>query len=509
MKLFWSLKRPEDVADLLEVSYPDLNYWVYRTPEARRYFTFCIAKKSGKTRIIDAPNTNIKILQQKLNQVLQAIYSPKPSVHGFAVGRSVKSNAQQHIDKPWVFNVDLKDFFPCINFGRVRGMFMGKPYCLPPKVATVLAHLCCFQRHLPQGAPTSPVVSNMICARMDSQLQTLARKNRVTYTRYVDDITFSSTKQTFPTDIVVLNKLNQIFPGDKLSQTIRDNGFCINSRKVWLSGQHRRQVVTGVTVNKITNLPKRYRSQIRAMLYVWRKHGLNAAQKEWELNHFARNHAPWRRPLFAQVLKGKIEYLGMIKGQNSETYLKFLDELRELDPKLAGKRGTPLGLLRYSYKELQSGSIDAQTRGYRLEELLNNLWKASGILVSESFIRNAGGEQIDGAFKFDGWYYLVECKWRKAMSSHNDIAALSAKLGRAGSQTMGVFISINGWSKNVVELMKKDPKKNILLMKGEDISAVLEEDISFNDMLKAKIEALNLKSEPFISVETILQNHKS
>ena len=127
-RLFWELERPRDIANMLEVEYRDLNYWIYRTPEQRRYATFDIPKKSGAPRRIDAPTTNVKILQQKLNQVLQSVYSPKPSVHGFTMERSVKSNAQQHLGKRWVFNVDLQDFFPSINFGRVRGMFMGKPY---------------------------------------------------------------------------------------------------------------------------------------------------------------------------------------------------------------------------------------------------------------------------------------------------------------------------------------------------------------------------------------------
>ena len=218
--LFRALQLPEDVSDLLEVEHRDLNFWIYRTPEPRRYSTFHIRKKGGGERRIDAPTTNVKILQQKLNQVLQTVYSSKPSVHGFATGKSVKSNAEQHVGKKWVFNLDLEDFFPSINFGRVRGMFMGKPYCLPQKVATVLAHLCCYQGRIAQGAPTSPVVSNMICAQMDSQLQRLAMANRCTYTRYADDMTFSNTRRKFPSDIAVLDAVNQVRAGDILRQTI-------------------------------------------------------------------------------------------------------------------------------------------------------------------------------------------------------------------------------------------------------------------------------------------------
>ena len=509
-ELFRALKQPEDVADLLEVSYPALNYWIYRTPEFRRYSTFYIAKKSGKLRKIDAPNTNIKILQQKLNQVLQSVYSPKPSVHGFVVGRSVKSNAQQHVGKRWVFNVDLEDFFPSINFGRVRGMFMGKPYCLPPRVATVLAHLCCFQRHLPQGGPTSPVVSNMICAQMDSQLQTLAKKNRSTYTRYVDDITFSTTSPTLPSEIVVFNRLNQLSPGVKLKETIEGNGFCINDRKVWLSGQNRRQVVTGVTVNKITNLPKRFTSQIRAMLHAWETYGLSAAEKEWRTKYFAGHYAPWRsRPSFAEVLKGKIEYLGMIKGQESWTYLRFLDDLRELDSNLVGQRGTRLRLIRQAFEELEWESATPQTRGYSLEDIINELFNISNIPVTKSFRRNAGGEQIDGAFELETRPFLVECKWRTKPSSQAEVDALLGKVNRSGSPTMGLFISVNGWSGNVGHLTKQNPDKKVLLMDGEDIRAVLSANIPLDDMIHKKVDALTFKSEPFISAAEILQRINS
>ncbi len=506
-ELFWTLKRPEDIADMLEVSYRDLNYWIYRTPEPRRYSAFLVPKKSGGSRRIDIPNTNIKILQKKLNQVLRSVYRTKPSVHGFVVGKSVRSNAQQHVGKRWVFNIDLQDFFPSINFGRVRGMFMGKPYHLPEKVATVLAHLCCFQGHLPQGAPTSPVISNMICAQMDSQLQQLAQRNGSIYTRYADDITFSTNWNRVPLEISATNSVNQIIPGDKLRQTVEQNGFSINSRKVWLRGRHRRQVVTGVTVNDYPNLPRKFTNQIRAILYAWREHGLCAAQEHWAKKHSTKHRVSWRTyHQFKRALKGKIEYLGMIKGQDSHTYLKFLDQLGDLDITLTHGKGTPLRQLlrRYDQLSIENELISHQARGYCLEEIMNGLFELSGILVKASFTRNAGGEQIDGAFEFGGWYYLVECRWRSKKASKSDVDGLRGKLDLSGAQTMGLFISVNGWSQHVVNLLKQTPDKKVLLMNGDDIRAVLKKDISFGSLLQAKVEALNLQSEPFVGVADIL-----
>ena len=504
-RLFRALQLPEDISNLLEVAHRDLNYWIYRTPESIRYSSFDVRKKSGAVRRIDAPTTNVKILQQKLNQVLQYAFGPKPSVHGFVVGKSVKSNAQQHVRKTWVFNVDLEDFFPSINFGRVRGMFMGKPYWLPQKVATVLAHLCCFQGRLAQGAPTSPVISNMICAQMDSQLQQLAKTNHSTYTRYADDMTFSTTRRKFPSGIAVLDRVNQIRPGDSLKQTIEQNGFAINRNKIWLSGRDRRQVVTGLTVNDFPNVPRKFTNQIRAMLHAWKKHGLRAAQEQWETRHYKKHRAPWHTlPRFEQVLKGKIEYLGMIRGQASPAYLKLLDQLGDLDPTLTHGRGTPLRLLLRAYDDLSTSSVDQQARGHRLENILNSLFDLSGVLVSTSFKRNAGGEQIDGAFKLDGWYYLVECRWRAKLADKSELDGLLGKVRRSGAQTMGVFISVNGWSRHVVGLMKQDPEKRVLLMNGEDIRAMLAGECPLSSLVRHKVEALNVHSEPFVGSEGIV-----
>ena len=502
--LFQNLDSPRDVSELLEVDHQAFNFWMYRTPMSKRYTTFYISKGTGKRRRIDSPTTNVKILQQKLNQVLQCVYTPKPSVHGFVLGKNVRSNANAHVGKRWVFNVDLEDFFPSINFGRVRGMFMGIPYHLPQRVATVLAHICCFGGSLPQGAPTSPIISNMICAKMDSQLQQLAKESRSTYSRYADDITFSTTTRTFPAAIGMVDGLGQLRPGNRLKQTIESNGFEINSGKTRLQGRNRRQVVTGVTINEFPNLPRKYTNQIRAMLHAWKKHGLDSAQAEWERKYNVKHRAPWLpTPKFEQILKGKIEYLGMIKGQDSSTYLRFLDQLGELNPNLTSGRGTARRLLLRNFSHLVDGPVTPQKRGVMFEELMNRLFDLEEILVKESFRRNDGGEQIDGAFELDGWYYLVECKWLSQMNGQQDVDGLLMKVERSGDQTMGVFISVNGWSSNVVSLMKQNKQKRTFLVNGEDVQMVLRGEVTLVELLRAKREALNLLSEPYVSFSSV------
>ena len=497
--LFQSLQDPRDIAALLEVEHRDLIFWIYRTKEKDRYTSFEIAKRNGTPRVIDAPTTNVKILQQKLNTVLQAVYRTKPSVHGFVAGKSVKTNAQQHTKKRWVFNIDLEDFFHTIHFGRVRGMFMANPYNLPDNVATVLAHLSCFQGHLPQGAPTSPIISNMICAKMDDQLQGLAQSCRSWYSRYADDITFSTTTRRFPADLASTNSLCQVQAGRLLNEIIEQNGFRINTDKVRLRARHHRQEVTGVTVNDIPNVPKRFINQIRAMLYIWKKHGLPAAQQTWEEKNTHKHRGPGKDvPRFEQVVKGKIEYLGMIKGKDCQTYLRFLDQLGEMDQKLTGGRGTPLRLLLQSYMRLSDDAVDHQDRGYQLEKIINGLLAEAGLEVVEGFRRNSGAEQIDGAFRLDGWHYLVECKWTTAVTSGAELDRLSGNLRRSGYQTMGLFISVNGWSQHVVSTLKQNPDKNIMLMKGEDVRAVLESRISLISLLRNKRRGLDFRSEPYV-----------
>ena len=281
---FRELKTPENVADLLEISYSNLNYYLYRLPPAERYFQFQLPKRNGGLRTISAPNSSLKILQRKLLHILEANYEPRYSVHGFVHERSIVTNSGSHIARRYVMKVDLVDFFPSINFGRVRGLFMAYPYNLPPEVATVLAQICCHENQLPQGAPTSSIVSNMICARMDTELQQLARRHSCWYTRYADDITISTWLPVFPKAIgVSVDRLSSTRAevGLELLEIIENNGFKVNESKVrlLLRKKHNQQV-TGLTVNRRLNVPRKFVRQIRAMLHAWEKFGEYKAEKD-------------------------------------------------------------------------------------------------------------------------------------------------------------------------------------------------------------------------------------
>ena len=190
--------------------------------------TFDIPKRSGGTRKISTPITALKIIQRKLNQVLQQVYEPRPSVHSFISDHDIVSNAKKHLRREWVLNLDLKNFFPSITFPRVIGLFKKKPYEIPSPAATVLAQICCFEDKLPQGAPTSPIVSNMICAKLDNELYRLARKYKCKYTRYADDITFSTYNYDFPSALAKTNSSGQVELGDELKSIIHENWFEVN-----------------------------------------------------------------------------------------------------------------------------------------------------------------------------------------------------------------------------------------------------------------------------------------
>lgn len=151
-----------------------------------------------------------------------------------------------------------------------------------------------------------------------------------------------------------------------------------------------------------------------------------------------------------------------------------------------------------------SKSEDHQKRGYLLQDLLTQLFKIHNISVSKSFQRNEGGEQIDGSFRYDGWHYLVECKWTKKRTSQNELDSLLGKVNRGGRQSMGLFLSIEGWSENVVHLLKQNPDKCIFLMDGYDLRCILSDAIGLEHLLNKKLEHLNETSEPFLSAAQLL-----
>lgn len=322
LKVFFrSLRDGRDIADLLEVTYPSLTFHIYRSPIESRYRTFEISKRSGGKRVIHSPQTNIILLQKKLNHILQLVYTPKLCVQGFVERKNILTNAQAHLGSRCVLNLDLEDFFGSINFGRVRGMLLSKPYSLSEKAATVLAQIVCHDNRLPQGAPTSPTVSNMICGRLDSDLLRLAAKYNCKYTRYADDITFSSTSQNLPKAIAQLDEDHSaVIIGAQLEHTIQRNGFRINETKTRLQRKGRRQEVTGLVINDFPNIERRYIRRLRAMIHAIHRFGEDKANCEFHEKYYRRDRRSSRNPSIRDVLCGRIRYVRFVKGESDPVY---------------------------------------------------------------------------------------------------------------------------------------------------------------------------------------------
>ncbi len=341
-KKFVGLNDFRVLAELLHVDHHYLMQFQENINAHRKYVTFRIPKKTGGYRVITAPVKEIKDLQRKINSLLQQVYKPKGPAQGFVASKSIVSNAHPHKDRRYILNLDLKDFFPTVHFRRVLGMFMGNPYYVSREIATFLAKVCCYKGKLPQGAPTSPTISNMICAKMDSQLQSLAKSHKCFYTRYADDITFSTNISSFPTALATFNVAGQAEIGAELARIIQDNGFIINVKKVRMQRRTTRQEVTGLTVNKKVNVDQKLVRQVRAMLHAWRKYGYDQAQQHFVVKYDKKQRdLPQDYPIFKAVLKGRIEFIGMVKSKDDPTYLNFLCQFNDLEAGITSIRKLP------------------------------------------------------------------------------------------------------------------------------------------------------------------------
>jgi hypothetical protein len=263
-----------DLAKLLGFTPKGVSFVLYKMDAGKKYRSFEIPKKFGGARTIHAPEPQLALLQSRLAELLYSCVHERKKAdpqfwfpsHGFHQGRTIISNAEVHRRRRFVFNLDLEDFFGAINFGRVRGFFIhDQMFALEPKVATIVAQIACHDNALPQGSPCSPVVSNLIGNILDSRLLALARDARCTYTRYADDLTFSTNEKLVPTEIAVNVHDADWKVGKRLKKTIEKTGFFINPAKTRMSVRGSRQTVTGLVVNDKANINQDYYRAARAM----------------------------------------------------------------------------------------------------------------------------------------------------------------------------------------------------------------------------------------------------
>src|SRR5690554_282920 len=311
---FLSLENPVELCRFLKTSFFSLQE-IVNNPAYKHY---AIKKKKGGKRQIYSPEKNLKAIQRRLNYFLQAYYLwIKPNeVFGFVVNPhylgtycNIAENAKPHTGKKHLLNIDLKDFFPSISAHRVKSVLSSSYFNFNEQIATALTLLTTYEGKLPIGTPTSPVISNFVCIQLDADLKKFCEANGLQFTRYADDLTFSS--DTLISNDIVLDIIN----------LIKKNGFEINEKKLRLKSSNRKQTVTGLTVNKKVNIDRKLLKKIRAMLHDLKTNGINTATKR----HFNLSDRIDSKQCarFIYRLEGYINFVGQVRGKSDSIYTKL------------------------------------------------------------------------------------------------------------------------------------------------------------------------------------------
>jgi len=301
--------------------------------EKEQYKKFVINKATGKPRTLHAVPKKLKHIQRIALDRLQEVEDFKPSsyAHGFVLKRSIITNAIPHRRRKRVIKMDLKDFFPSIHEDRVRDMFMGKPFSFGEEAAITMAQLSCLNDGsgvLPQGGVLSPYVANMLCLGLDKKLAKVAIKHRCNFTRYADDITFSTN------DVSEDNITNLI---KETSNIIESEDFIVNTEKTKVLTPNRRQVVTGIIVNDGVNVNRRYIRNLRATIknceppgnidsqtqrFVFKDFRCSGPDKfdgsKREIRDYFLNHIFGKITFFGNVVLSN--HQGLKNAKNSDTY---------------------------------------------------------------------------------------------------------------------------------------------------------------------------------------------
>ncbi|WP_334181706.1 reverse transcriptase domain-containing protein [Novosphingobium sp.] len=295
---------------------------------AKMYHTFSIQKKSGKPRIINAPDRRLKILQTKISRLLTPLYRRRNPVHGFVTERSVKTNAKSHLGSKYIVNVDLQDFFGSISYGRVAGVL--RSFGIHRDVADAIATICCLNGVLPQGAPSSPLLSNMVCFRLDRKLMELAKEARCIYTRYADDLSFSSYQPLtalFEGPPPSSGHFSPNILSNRLKLLLAGNGFLVNPTKAHYADRNSRRTVTGIRINEGLNLDRRFVRNLRATLFSVETLGVTAAEAKYHASYGGKS-------TIGAHLQGKLAWLGHIKGPSDPVFRILASRFNKAFPAL-------------------------------------------------------------------------------------------------------------------------------------------------------------------------------
>lgn len=283
-----ALSKADEIAEAMGVSVSHLRFLAFSrtTSEVNHYVRFKLPKKTGGERAISAPMPKLKRAQEWiLHNILEKV-AVDAAAHGFRKAHSIVTNARPHVGSDAIVNIDLKDFFPTINYRRVKGLFRGLGYseqaatifaliCTEPDVEEVVLdqktyYVALSERHLPQGAPTSPAITNILCRRLDRRLRRLAESKGFVYTRYADDLTFSASGDN-------LKALRSLILN--VTSIVEHEGFAVNESKTRVLRKSQQQEVTGVVVNSKPAVSRKELKKFRALLFQIEKDGLTG--KRW------------------------------------------------------------------------------------------------------------------------------------------------------------------------------------------------------------------------------------
>lgn len=286
-----------------------------------QYKNYEIKKRKGGTRQISSPHATLKNIQQWINKNILQVIPIHEEAYGFCQKKSIVDNAQKHISSDYIFNVDLLKFFDTITEERVFGIFQSFGY--HPNLAVDLAKLCtsylnqdyvdsfdnvCRDKFkkivnkavLPQGAPTSPTLSNIIARRLDKRLLGYALNNNLQYSRYADDITFSGIGE-------------KSLKMSVISKIIQEEGFEINKSKIRYFGKSsNKHMVTGLIVSDKIRIPKKFKKEVERHLYFCIKYGVESHIKSLE------ERTGYKKGYFNEWIKGKICFINMVEPQEGE-----------------------------------------------------------------------------------------------------------------------------------------------------------------------------------------------
>lgn len=312
-----------ELAVAMDIPLSKLKWLTYHRNTATlcHYHRFTIPKKSGGEREISAPKADLRRAQEWIKTNILDLIPVHPSAYGFVSGRNTVENAKQHLNQAAVIKMDLQDFFPSITFWRVRGLFQSFGYS--EEISTLFALMCTEpprkevkfdgkyyyvaigERQLPQGACTSPSLTNILCRRLDERLKGLAESFGFIYSRYADDLTFSCGSSALHRIGALMNTAREI---------VQFEGFAVNEEKTRVLRSSRRQRVTGIVINEKPNLTRKQLRAFRALLHNVERNGLQAEN---------RHH----HPHFWEYIKGYTSYVNMVRPDLGEKFNQQVERI--------------------------------------------------------------------------------------------------------------------------------------------------------------------------------------